>query len=305
MKRNHLRLELRSRIVLLALIVGWISAPQVDAQFSPKIEKAFDEYFTELAKVCQIIESEEVDVALRKMDDMKPTIERKARELVEIAESDPEILQILDADDSFELFQDKPYFKELMRIAQSENFNNKIRSSPELQLKLEELENIIETYTQDILPSDEEPSELPTGVAFTLTLNGKGKFTGTYHIIADFEEGAVAYIDDLDYLRIDIYGEVEGKEASVSFFVENKGTGRQEWETEGHFVFEMMSPDGELLISLWGNEEMGYFDITSVDGPGGFVTGKIHGNCMDGDSDTEVTIPINASFKAGYIQNTY
>lgn len=290
MKKNHLRLQLRYRILLLALIAGWLSATQVDAQFSPRIEKGLDEYFTEIVKVYKIIESEEVDVALRKMDDMKPTIERKARELAEIAESDPEILRILDADDSFEVFQDKPYYIELMRIIQSENFQRKMRASSEIGLKLETLENIIETYTQDILPSEEEPTELAKGVAFTLTLNGKGKFTGTYPITADFEEGAIAYIDDLDYLRIDIYGEVEGKEASVSFFVDNKGTGRQEWATEGHFVFEMMDPDGELLMSLWGNEEMGYFDITSMDGPGGFVTGKIHGNCMDGDSDTEITV---------------
>ena len=305
MKKNHLRLQLRSRVLLLALIASWISATQVDAQFSPRIEKGLDEYYTEILKVYKIIESEEVDVALRKMDDMKPTIERKARELAEIAESDPEILRILDADDSFEVFQDKPYYIGLMRIAQSENFQRKMRASSEIGLKLETLENIIETYTQDILPSEEEPTELATGVAFTLTLNGKGKFTGTHHITADFEEGAIAYIDDLDYLRIDIYGEVEGKEASVSFFVDNKGTGRQEWATEGHFVFEMMDPDGELLMSLWGNEEMGYFDITSVEGPGGFVTGKIHGNCMDGDSDTEITVPITATFKAGYIKNTY
>jgi len=298
-------MQLRSRILLLALIAGWISATQVDAQFSPRIEKGLDEYFTEIAKVYKIIESEEVDVALRKMDDMKPTIERKARELAEIAESDPEILRILDTDDSYQLFLDKPYYKELMRIAQSENFQRKMRASSEIGLKLETLENIIETYTKVFLPSEEDPLELATGVAFTLNLNGKGKFTGTHHVTADFEEGAIAYIDDLDYLRIDIYGEVQGKEASVSFFVDNKGIGRQEWATEGHFVFEMMDADGELLMSLWGNEEMGYFDITSMDGPGGFVTGKIHGNCMDGDSDTEITVPITATFKAGYIKNTY
>ena len=58
-------------------------------------------------------------------------------------------------------------------------------------------------------------------------------------------------------------------------------------------------------MSLWGSEEMGYFDITSVDGPGGFVTGEIHGNCMDGDSDTERIIPITATFKAGFIENLY
>ena len=66
-----------------------------------------------------------------------------------------------------------------------------------------------------------------------------------------------------------------------------------------------MDTEGNLLISLWGNEEEGYFDISKVDGPGGFVTGMIVGKCMDGESDSERLISITAEFKVGYIKIDY
>jgi len=274
------------------------------SQIPANAEKALDDYYSELVKVYKIIESEEVDVALQKIDALKPSIEKKAKVLVSIANGDPELLEYLDSDNFMEEFQDKPYFKELMRIMESEAFSNKFMGSSELQSKLEELENIIEdlTYTDEV---SMEESDSPPGVAFSMTITGSSKYSGTYDIVADFEEGAVAYIDDLEYLRIDITGDVDGKEALVSFFVDDLGTGRQDWATEGHFVFELMDQEGELLISLWGSEEMGYFDIKTVDGPGGFVSGKVIGECMDGNSDSDESIPIEASFKVKYIEFDY
>jgi len=271
-------------------------------QLPVKVEKALEEYYSEIVKVYMIIESEDVDVALQKIDDLKPSIEQKAKNLANLANEDPELLEILDSENFLEDFQDKPYFKELMRITQSEVFNNKFRGNIELQTKVEELENILESYITTADGSHEEISDLPSEVAFSITISGSNKYSGTYQIMADFTEGAIAFIDDLDYLRIEILGEDNGKEAMVSFFVENTGTGRQEWATEGHFIFELMDTDGELIVSLWGSEEMGYFDITNVDGRGGFVNGKIVGECLDDNSNGESTTRITADFKVGYIE---
>ena len=287
---------------LLLIIIVLLPSPVLLAQLPVKVDKAIDDYYSEIVKVYMIIESEEVDVALQKIDDLKPSIEQKAKNLANLANEDPELLEILDSENFLEEFQDKPYFKELMRIMQSEAFNNKFSSNTELQSKVEEIENIIESYTNTANDSHEERLELDSGVAFSITISGSHKYSGTYTFMADFEEGAVAYIDDLEYLRIDIVGEDNGKQAEVSFFVDNTGPGRQEWATEGHFVFELMDTDGELAISLWGSEEMGYFDITSVDGPGGFVTGRIIGKCIDSNADSDAPIPVTADFKVKYIE---
>jgi hypothetical protein len=282
-----------------------LPAPVLLAQFPVKVEKALEEYYSEIVKVYMIIESEEVDVALQKIDDLIPSIEQKAKNLANLANENPElleILEILDSETYLEDFQDKPYFKEIMRIAQSEAVINKFNASIELQSKVEEVENIIESYTNTAEDSLEEISDLASGVAFSITISGSHTYSGTYKIIADFEEGAVAYIYDLDYLQIEILWEENGKEAMVSFFVENSGTGRQEWDTDGHFVFELMDTDGELIVSLWGSEEMGYFDITKVDSPGGFVYGRIVGECLDDNSASEATIRFTADFKVRYIE---
>jgi hypothetical protein len=288
---------------LLLIMIVLLPAPVLLAQLPAKVEKALDDYYSEIVKVYLIIESEEVDVALQKIDDLKPSIEQKAKNLANLANEDPELLEILDSENFLEEFQDKPYFKELMRIMQSEAFNKKFSANTELQSKVEEVENIIESYTNTADESHEERSNLASGIAFSITINGSHKYSGTYTIMADYEEGAVAYIDDLEYLRIDIIGEDNGKEAEVSFFVDNTGPGRQEWATDGHFVFELMDTDGELAVSLWGSEEMGYFDITRVDGPGGFVTGRIIGECIDGNGDSDTPIPMTADFKVRYIEN--
>jgi hypothetical protein len=272
---------------LLLIIIVLLPAPVLLAQLPVKVEKALEEYYSEIVKVYMIIESEDVDVALQKIDDLIPSIEQKAKNLVNLANEDPEvleILEILDSENYLEDFQDNPYFKEIMRIAQSEAFINKFSANIELQSKVEEVENIIESYTNTADDSHEEISDLASGVAFSITISGSHKYSGSYQIMADFEEGAVAYIDDLDYLQVEILGEDNGREAMVSFFVENIGPGRQEWATEGHFVFELMDTDGELIVSLWGSEEMGYFDITKVDSPGGFVQGRIVGECIDDNS---------------------
>ncbi len=302
MKRDQCRSGLKFRTFFIMAMLICFTTPVILAQLPARFEKSMDDYYTELVKVYKIIETEEVDVALQKIDDLKPSIEQKAKNLANLANEDPELLKILDSENFLEEFQDKPYFKELMRIMQSEGFNKKFSSNTELQSKVEEVENIIESYTNTANDSHEEKSELASGVAFSITISGSHKYSGTYTIMADFEEGAVAYIDDLEYLRIDIRGEDNGKQAEVSFFVDNTGPGRQEWATDGHFLFELMDTDGELAISLWGSEEMGYFDITSVDGPGGFVTGKIIGKCIDGNSDSEALIPLTADFKVRYIE---
>jgi len=279
-----------------------LTTPVILAQLPARIEKSMDDYYTELVKVYKIIETEEVDVALQKIDDLKPSIEQKAKNLANLANEDPELLEFLDSEDFLGELQDKPYFKEIMSIMQSEAFNNKFSANSELQLKVEEVENIIESYTNTANDSDEGRSELASGVAFSITISGSHKYSGTYTFMADFEEGAVAYIDDLEYLRIDIVGDDNGKQAEVSFFVDNTGPGRQEWATDGHFAFELMDTDGEIAISLWGSEEMGYFDITRVDGPGGFVTGRIIGECIDSNGDSDAPIPVTADFKVKYIE---
>ena len=302
MTRDHFLSIMKFWKNLLLIMIVLLPAPVLLAQLPAKVEKAIDNYYSEIVKVYLIIEAEEVDVALQKIDDLKPSIEQKAKNLANLANEDPELLKILDSENFLEEFQDKPYFKELMRIMQSEAFNKKFSANTELQSKVEEVENIIESYTNTADESHEERSNLASGVAFSITINGSHKYSGTYTIMADFEEGAVAYIDDLEYLRIDIIGEDNGKEAEVSFFVDNTGPGRQEWATDGHFVFELMDTDGELAVSLWGSEEMGYFDITRIDGPGGFVTGRIIGKCIDGNSDSEALIPLTADFKVRYIE---
>ena len=302
MKRDQCRSVLNFRTFLTMAMLICITTPVILAQLPARFEKSMDDYYTELVKVYKIIETEEVDVALQKIDDLKPSIEQKAKNLASLANDDSELLEFLDSEDFLVELQDKPYFKEIMSIMQSEAFSNKFSTNSELQLKVEEVENIIESYTNTSNDSHEERLELASGVAFSITISGSHKYSGAYTFMSDFEEGAVAYIDDLEYLRIDIVGEDDGKQAEVSFFVDNTGPGRQEWATDGHFVFELMDPDGELAISLWGSEEMGYFDITSVDDPGGFVTGKIAGKCLDGNSDSEVLIPFTADFKVRYIE---
>ena len=302
MTRDHFLSLTKFRKNLFLIMIVFLPSPVLFAQLPANVEKALDDYYSEIVKVYQIIESEEVDVALRKIDDLIPSIDQKAKNLVTLANEDPEILEILDSENFLENSQDNPYFKELMRLAQSEVFQKKFRASIELQSKVEEVESIIEAYSTTADDSHEERSDLASGVAFSITISGSNKYSGTYQILADFEEGAVAYIDDLDDLRIEISGEDNGKEAQVFFFVDNIGTGRQEWATDGHFVFELMDTDGELIVSLWGSEEMGYFDITKVDGPGGFVSGRIVGECIDGNSDSDATIPMTADFKVKYIE---
>ena len=302
MTRDHFLSLTKFRKNLLLIMIVFLPAPVLLAQLPAKVEKAMDDYYSEIVKVYQIIESEEVDVALHKIDDLIPSIDQKAKNLATLANEDPEILEILDSENFLENFQDNLYFKELMRIAQSEAFQKKFNANIELQSKVEEVESIIEAYTKTEDDSNEERSDLASGVAFSITISGSNKYSGTYQIMADFEEGAVAYSDDLDYLMIEIYGEDNGKEGQVSFFVENTGTGRQEWATDGHFTFELMDTDGELIVSLWGSEEMGYFDITKVDGPGGFVTGRIVGECIDDNSDSDATIRMTADFKVKYIE---
>ncbi len=287
---------------LLLIIIVLLPAPVLLAQMPVKVEKALDDYYSEIVKVYMIIESEEVEVALQKIDNLKPSIEQKAKNLANLANEDPELLEIIDSETFLEDFQDKPYYKELMRITQSEAFINKFSANIELQSKVEEFENIIESYTNTADDSNEEISDLVSEVAFSITISGSHEYSGTYQIMADFKEGAVAYIDDMDYLRIEISGEDNGKQAEVFFFVDNIGTGRQEWATDGHFTFELMDTEGELIVSLWGSEEMGYIDITKVDGPGGFVNGRIVGECIDDNSDSEATTRLTADFKVRYIE---
>ena len=69
-----------------------------------------------------------------------------------------------------------------------------------------------------------------------------------------------------------------------------------------YMIIELMDTDGELIVSLWGSEEMGYTDVTNADGPGGFVNGRIVGECIDDNSDSEATIRITADFKVGHIE---
>jgi hypothetical protein len=138
MKRDQCRSGLKFRTFLIMAMLICFTTPVILAQLPARFEKSMDDYYTELVKVYKIIETEEVDVALQKIDDLKPSIEQKAKNLANLANEDPELLKILDSENFLEEFQDKPYFKELMRIMQSEVFNNKFSSNTELQSKVEE-----------------------------------------------------------------------------------------------------------------------------------------------------------------------
>ena len=210
---------MRTSLLLTLLVI--ISTTCASAQIPGKAEKAIDDYFSEILKMYQIIELEEVDAALQKIDALKPSIEKKAKVLADLASEDAEILEFIDSESFMIELQDKPYFKELMRIMQNEDFGKKYRASRELQFKVEQMENIIEEYTDSETGLQAEISDFPAGVAFSITIKGNHKYSGTHEIITDFDEGAVAYIDDLGYLRIDIAGEAEGNEALVSFFIDN------------------------------------------------------------------------------------
>ena len=293
----------RNIICVLTCTVALFLLPRspIIAQLPSGIEKAADEYYQEILKVYQYIESEEPSVALERIDDLIPAIDKKAKVLVELAEDDPEVMELLDSDDSYLLFEDKPYFKEMMRIMQSEAFINKLESNSELQDKIEEVEGIIESY--EASPQADEGEE-EKGNAFTLTIQ-EGEFQGTYIIMADFEESAVAYPDDQDYLMIDIFGNSDEEESSVSFFVENTGKGKQPWETEGQFTYEQLDSEGDMKFTLWGLEDMGYIEITSVNGPGSFVTGRIQGTCSLDNGEEEENVRISADFKVKYIEPGY
>jgi len=282
-----------------------LPSPKLLAQLPNNLEAAIDDYYSEIVKVYKIIEAEEVEVAILKIDKLVPSIEKKARKIGELINDEPEYLEFIDSEEFDEYLSKKPYIQTTMTMMQNEAFTNKLMTSNELQAKIEEIEGIIAIYTRSDNDPSKVESELPSGVAFTITLNGNGKFSGTYQVTADFEEGAVAFIDDLEYLRIEIFGEHNGNEASVSFFVDNNGTGRQDWSTEGHFIFEMMDSNGEMLFTLYGSEEMGHFDITRLDDPGGWVTGRIVGRCEDGSDDSGEIIPITANFKVKYIESNF
>jgi hypothetical protein len=305
MKKKTIPTKLKFYAIIILIAITIFPSQRLLAQLPNHLEAAINDYYSEIVKVYKLVDSEEIEVAINKIEGLVPSIEKKARIIGEIIAAEPEYLEFIDSEEFDDYLAQNPHIQEIMTMMQNEAFARKLMTSKELLAKIEEIEGIIETYTT----SDNDPSndelELPSGIAFTITLNGNGKFSGSYQVNADFEEGAVAFIDDLEYLRIEIFGDYNGNEASASFFVDNTGTGRQEWATEGHFIFEIMDSDGEILFSLYGSEEMGYFDITRVDGPGGWVTGRIIGKCEDGNDESGEIIPISADFKVKYIDINY
>jgi hypothetical protein len=50
---------------------------------------------------------------------------------------------------------------------------------------------------------------------------------------------------------------------------------------------------------------MGFFEITSVDGPGSLVKGLIQGTCSLDNGESEDKVRISAEFKAKYIESDY
>jgi hypothetical protein len=305
MKKKTTLVKFRYYAIIILIAITILPSQKLLAQLPNNLEAAIDDYYSEIVKVYKIIESHEIDVAINKIEELVPSIEKKARKIGELIADEPEYLEFIDSEEFDEYLSKKSYIQETMTMMQNEAFTNKLMTSNELQAKIEEIEGIIKIYTRSDNDPSKVESELPSGVAFTITMNGNGKFSGSYQVKADFEEGAVAFIDDLEYLRMEIFGEHNGNEAMASFFVDNNGTGRQEWATEGHFIFELMDNNGEILFSLYGSEEMGYFDITRLDGPGGWVTGRIVGRCEDGNDDSGEIIPIIADFKVKYIDSNY
>ena len=289
---------------ILLTILSLINVSFLRAQLSPAEEKAMDEYFTEILKVYRIIDQEDdVQTAIRKIDARLPEIDKKAKILAEKVNRNPEFDQLLESDELFEMFQHKPYFQETMELLQDESFSGKLMGSAELLKKLEEVDKIGEAYlesgespgTDEAMPGAEE--------AFSISLSGASEISGTYTLKADFEEGAIAYIDDLGYLRIYIYGYAGTQEGSVEFFVDNTGTGKQNWQTEGQFSFELVDENGDLIISLYGTENDGSFEILTNEGPGGFVTGTVSGTCHGWDDENEDPVSLKASFKARYMED--
>ena len=166
MKKNHFLVKLNFLMFMLAF--AWFSMPVVFAQLPASFESSLDEYYTEIVKVYKIIESEDVEVPLRKIDDLKPSIEQKAKKVASSADALPDLLEYLDSDEFLQDFQSKPYFIELMRITQSEAFSAKFMGNAMLQAKVEEVENIIEAYVDSDEDSEDESEELTTGVAFSI-----------------------------------------------------------------------------------------------------------------------------------------
>jgi hypothetical protein len=156
-----------------------------------------------------------------------------------------------------------------------------------------------------LLPLSTIIAQLPSGIekAFDEYIQ---EIIRVYRVI-EKEEPSVALkqIDDMGYLRIDILGSTEDKESTVSFFVDNTGTGKQPWATDGHFMYELMDAEGDLLFTLWGSEDMGLFEITPVDGPGSLIKGLIQGTCSLDNGESEDKVRISAEFKAKYIESDY
>lgn len=302
--RKHLRMSGIIRFGFMNILFSTFILSSIMAQVPADIQRTVDEFYTELVKIYKIIESEEVELALKKIDTLTPSLENKARKMAEQLKNHAGFVETFDSEEYQLLILEKPYYKEMMRILTSESFIDKMRSNTQIQVKLEALNAMLESY----LDVDEEPVDkggaLPED-AFTITLTGNGPYSGKYTIQANHEDDAVAFIDDLGYLRIEILGEVDGMEAGVSFFVENNGSGRQEWTTDGHFIFELTDKDGEVAISLWGSEDMGYFDVQQVEIPEGFVSGRIVGECIDNNSESEKPVSLEATFRVRFMEDYY
>ena len=65
MTRDHFLSLTKFRKNLLLIMIVFLPAPVLLAQLPAKVEKALDDYYSEIAKVLQVIESEEVETDAR------------------------------------------------------------------------------------------------------------------------------------------------------------------------------------------------------------------------------------------------
>lgn len=281
-------------------------------QIPPNVEESMDAFYMGLLEVYKVIKEENEETALSKIEEMRPGLIENAKAYADAAEELEELRQDIPENEFEQLFQNKTYFQEMMALMSDEEFMTKYKSSPELQQRMEEIVNLInmnfggeeddaEMYEDDFGYGFEYNDEV-----FTIEIGDNNNYSSSYTVMSNFEGGAIAYSqDDEDFSSVEIMGEVNGGEAMVTFFVYNTGPGKQEWSTDGHFVLEFVNEEGEVNVSLWGSEEMGYIQIQEFGDINEFITGSIVGECSDMAGDSDDVIPIKAKFQVRRIEMDY
>ena len=302
----------KSRIGLIITCIIFSSTVSIPSysQVPEEFAVAFKEFYGGIIELYQVIKDEDTKTALSKIDEMEPVLIQKAQSIAELAKKYEEQELEIEEGEFEEYFADQDYFKEMMAFMADEDFLTKYQASPEIQKKMGEIGNLLTQY----FGSDDEDEmyeeeygyeEMYENNAEALTLEIEGSNSGGYTVMSNFGGGAIAYSEDGEYFQVEIMGEVNGGEAMVTFMLDNSGPGKQTWSSDGHFTLEFVSSDGDVIVSLWGSEDMGYIEIDQFGGVNEFITGKIVGKCMDMADDEESMASINAQFKVKRIDMDY